>query len=154
MGGPDGTAHAAPRSIAHCGTTCVRAWQAIYRDAHSDSCMGLRRELSALIPADSQLVVDLGAGDGDGPAATARMLPGAKVLAVEASPFMIIAGRRQNRDCPNLEFRHALAENTHLQAGCADAVSIWPSRVTGAAAEHACRRTRMKYTGATYFRAL
>lgn len=100
------------------------AMQAIYREAHVESCMGLRKDLSALVPSDAQLVVDLGAGDGDGPAATSRLLPKAKVLAVEASPFMIIAGRRQNRDCPNLEFRHALAEETHLQTGSADAVTI------------------------------
>ena len=39
---------------------------------------------------------------------------GAKVLAIEASPFMIICGRRQNRNTINLEFRHGLAEDTFL----------------------------------------
>ena len=31
-------------------------------------------------------------------AITARMFPSAKVIAIEASPFMIVCGRRQNRD--------------------------------------------------------
>ena len=81
------------------------AMQAIYREAHPRSCMGVRDVLSEHVPKDAKRVVDLGSGDGDGPAATARMLPNAKVLAVEASPFMIVCGRRQNRDAVNLEFR-------------------------------------------------
>ena len=44
-------------------------------------------QLSTFIPKHSKCIVDLGSGDGDGPATTARMLPDAKVVAVEASPF-------------------------------------------------------------------
>ena len=100
------------------------AMQAIYREAHPRSCMGVRDVLSEHVPKDAKRVVDLGSGDGDGPAATARMLPNAKVLAVEASPFMIVCGRRQNRDAVNLEFRHGLAEETFLPPNCCDAVTI------------------------------
>ena len=100
------------------------AMQAIYREAHPKSCMGVREILSGYVPSDAKRVVDLGSGDGDGPAITARMLPNAKVLAIEASPFMIICGRRQNRDAVNLEFRHALAEETFLPSNCCDAVTI------------------------------
>ena len=52
------------------------------------------------------------------------MLPDAKVVAVEASPFMIICGQRQNRDCVNLEFHHQLAEKTFLQSNTVDTVTI------------------------------
>lgn len=98
--------------------------QGIYKDAHPDSCMGLRRELSAMVPSDSRCVVDLGCGDGDGPACTARALPGASVIGVDASPFMLLAGRTQNAGLPNLRLVHALAEDTGLPDGCADCVTI------------------------------
>ena len=100
------------------------AMQAIYREAHPRSCLGVREMLAAYVPAGARRVVDLGSGDGDGAAATARMLPRAKVLAIEASPFMIICGRRQNRNTINLEFRHGLAEDTFLPSNCCDAVTI------------------------------
>lgn len=100
------------------------AMRAIYQDAHPESCEGIRKQLSAFIPKHSKYIVDLGSGDGDGPAITARMLPHANVVAVEASPFMIICGRRQNRDCANLEFHHQLAENTCLQSNTVDTVTI------------------------------
>ena len=98
--------------------------KAIYQDAHPESCEGIRKQLSAFIPKHSKYIVDLGSGDGDGPATTARMLPDAKVVAVEASPFMIICGQRQNRDCVNLEFHHQLAEKTFLQSNTVDTVTI------------------------------
>ena len=72
------------------------AMEAIYADTHPESCLGIRKDLAAHVPAAAAVVVDLGSGDGDGPAATARLLPSARVIAVEASPFMIIAGRAQN----------------------------------------------------------
>eukprot|EP00747_Dinoflagellata_sp_TGD_P060240 gnl/TRDRNA2_/TRDRNA2_151938_c0_seq2.p1 gnl/TRDRNA2_/TRDRNA2_151938_c0~~gnl/TRDRNA2_/TRDRNA2_151938_c0_seq2.p1 ORF type:complete len:272 (-),score=45.43 gnl/TRDRNA2_/TRDRNA2_151938_c0_seq2:620-1321(-) len=101
-----------------------RAMQAIYVEAHPQSCLGIRQELAKHVPEDAKLIIDLGAGDGDGPAAVARARPSARVLAVEASPFMIICGRRQNSDVTNLEFVHALAEDTGLPSGEADAVTI------------------------------
>jgi len=101
-----------------------QAMEAIYIDTHPGSCSGLRRELASLVPKDAGFVVDFGSGDGDGPAEVARMLPKARVLAIEASPFMIIVGRRQNRDASNLEFKHSLAEDTGLADGAADCVTI------------------------------
>merc|ERR1712113_705545 len=74
--------------------------------------------------------VDFGSGDGDGPAAVARAFPSSQVHAIEASPFMIIAGRRQNSDVPpnRLIWHHALAEQASTQAGIplgsADCVTI------------------------------
>eukprot|EP01045_Picozoa_sp_COSAG04_P007781 COSAG04_NODE_415_length_14711_cov_7.685464_5_plen_229_part_00 len=100
------------------------AMQAIYADAHPESCLGIRKDLAAHLPSDARCVVDLGAGDGDGASAAARLLPAARVVAVEASPFMIVAGRAQNPDVANLEWRHALAEATGLPDGVADAVTI------------------------------
>jgi SAM-dependent methyltransferase len=100
------------------------AMQAIYKDAHRNSCMGLRKILSMYVPRSAMTVVDVGTGDGDGAASTARYLPGAKVIGIDASPFMIIVGRRQNRDCPNLEFRHLLAEKTGIASNSIDAVTI------------------------------
>ena len=66
------------------------------------------------------------AGDGDGPAAAARLLPHARVVAVEASPYMIIVGQRQNEDVlsRNLSWVHALAEDTGLASSSADVVTI------------------------------
>merc|ERR1711865_517952 len=59
------------------------------------------------------------------------MLPNATVHAIEASPFMIIAGRRQNKDvsADRLMWHHALAEDmkggkTGLWEGSADCVTI------------------------------
>merc|ERR1712032_1667946 len=98
--------------------------QGIYTEAHPMSCMGLREELSKLVPPSSKYVVDLGAGDCDGAASTARALPNARVVALDASPFMLIAGRTQNRGLPNLEFMHALAEATHLPDACVDCVTV------------------------------
>jgi len=101
-----------------------RAMEAIYTDCHPQKCCGMRAEIAKLTPADARVVVDFGSGDGDGPAEVARHLPAARVIAVEASPFMTIVGRRQNRDVPNLEWRHALAEATGLETGSVDCVTI------------------------------
>lgn len=101
-----------------------QAMQAIYTDVHPEKCMGMRKELAKFVPEDARSVIDLGAGDGDGSAAMARQLPQAHVVAVEASPFMIIMGRRQNSGISNLEFRHCLAEATGLPAGSCDCVTI------------------------------
>jgi len=101
-----------------------RAMDAIYTDCHPQKCFGVRAELAKFVPSDSRVVVDLGSGVGDGPAAVANLLPDCRVVAVEASPFMITVGRRQSRNVPNLEFHHALAEATGLEAGSADCITI------------------------------
>lgn len=101
-----------------------RAMEAIYSDCHPDKCSGMRRELAKFFPPTARLVADIGAGDGDGAAAVARCLPQARVVAVEASPFMIIVGRRQNRDAANLEWRHCLGEDTGMESATCDAVTI------------------------------
>ena len=100
------------------------AMEAIYQHAHPRRSLGVRDELAALVPDDARVVVELGAGTGDGAAAIARRLPGADVLAIEASPFMIIAGRVQNADVPNLRFAQGLAEQNGLASGSVDAVAI------------------------------
>jgi ubiquinone/menaquinone biosynthesis C-methylase UbiE len=46
------------------------------------------------------------------------------VTAFEASPFMIIAGRVQNADVPNLRFAQGLVEQSGLRSGSVDAVAI------------------------------
>jgi SAM-dependent methyltransferase len=100
------------------------AMEAIYQDAHPRRSLGVREELAALVPDDARVVVDLGAGTGDGAAAIARRLPEAQVTAFEASPFMIIAGRVQNAGVPNLRFAQGLAEHSGLRSGSIDAVAI------------------------------
>jgi len=101
-----------------------QAMQAIYADTHPESCLGVRKEMAKLVAAGASTVVDFGAGDGDGAAAVARMFPQAKVIAVDASPFMIIVGTKQNRDAANLEWLHTLAEDTGLPSDSVDAVQI------------------------------
>ena len=86
--------------------------------------MGVRQVLATHVPAHARTIVDLGSGDGDGPAAVARLLPSASVTALEASPYMIICGRRQNTDVPNMSWQHGLAEDTKLPSDHADAVTI------------------------------
>jgi SAM-dependent methyltransferase len=100
------------------------AMEAIYQEAHPRRSLGVRDEIAALVPGDARVVVDLGAGTGDGAAAIARRLPGAQVTAFEASPFMIIAGRVQNAGVPNLRFEQGLAEHSGLPSGSVDAVAI------------------------------
>lgn len=102
-----------------------KAMEAIYTDAHPRKCSGMRTELAKLIPAEAaRVIVDLGSGDGDGAASMARLYKDARVIAVEASPFMMIVGRRQNRDAQNLEWKHCLAEATGLESGSVDCVTI------------------------------
>lgn len=100
-----------------------RAMETIYKDSHPHACTGLRDELANLMPADAHVVIDMGAGDGDGAAAIARRFPKARVIAVEASPFMIIVGRRQNRTA-GIEWKHCLAEATGLESNSADCINI------------------------------
>jgi len=100
------------------------AMQSIYVDCHPDSCLGMYRELARYIPCNAEIVVDLGAGCCDGSAAYARQLPSATVIAIDASPFMLIVGRRLNGSTSNLEFKHALAEATGLNSSSVDCVVI------------------------------
>ena len=100
------------------------ALEAIYEDAHPRRSLGLRDAIAALVPADARRVLDLGAGTGDGGAAVARRLPGAEVVAIDASPFMVVVGRRQNADAGNLRFEQGFAERTGLPDGAVDAVLV------------------------------
>lgn len=101
------------------------AMQSIYAETHPESYRGLRQKLAKkFVPASTRVLIDLGAGDGFGTAEFAKALPGARIIAVDASPHMIIVGRLQNADVPNLEWRHCLAERTGLPRGIADVVSI------------------------------
>ena len=84
----------------------------------------MRDEIAKLFPEDARTIVDMGSGTGDGAAAITRRLPETQVMAIEASPFMIIVGRRQNQDATNLSWRHSLAEQTHLPDSSVDAINI------------------------------
>ena len=100
------------------------AMEAIYEEAHPRKSLGVRDELAALVPEDARLVVDLGGGTGDLGAAIARRLPDAEVRSIDASPFMVIAGRVQNADVGNLRLDQGFAEATGLEDGSVDAVVI------------------------------
>jgi len=100
------------------------AMEAIYQDAHPRRSLGLRDELGSLVPADARTVVDLGCGTGDAAAAIARHLPEARVTALDASPFMLIAARHQNAGIANLRFEQGFAEATHFGDASVDAVTI------------------------------
>ena len=39
------------------------AMQAIYRDAHSESCLGIRKDLATFVPANATTIVDFGSGE-------------------------------------------------------------------------------------------
>ena len=101
-----------------------QAMESIYTDWHPRKCLGMRDELALFIPEDARRVLDVGAGTCDAAAAIARRLPEAKVTAVEASPFMIIAGRRQNRDVSNLDYLHAMGEDMPYEDDSIDAINI------------------------------
>ncbi len=100
------------------------AMEAIYRHAHPQKSLGIREATARFFPADATLVYDLGAGTGDQSAAIARRLPGAQVVCVEASPFMLVVGKRRQRDRPNLRWVHAMAEDVEVADGSVDAVNI------------------------------
>ena len=101
-----------------------RAMEAIYQEAHPRRSLGVRDALAALVPEEAESVVDLGSGTGDAPAAVARRLPRAQVVGIEASPFMVVAGRHQNPEPANLELRQGFAESTGLATGSVDVVTI------------------------------
>ncbi len=100
------------------------AMEAIYEEAHPRRSLGVREELAKLIPEDAGVVVDLGGGTADLGAAVARRLPKAEVLSVDASPFMVVAGRVQNADVPNLRIEQGFAESTGLPDASVDAAII------------------------------
>jgi len=100
------------------------AMEAIYQDDHPRRSLGLREELGSLVPAEARTVVDLGCGTGDAAAAIARRLPEARVTALDASPFMLVAARHQNGGIANLEFEQGFAEATRFEDASVDAVTI------------------------------
>ena len=101
-----------------------RAMEAIYQDAHPQRSLGVRAELATLVPEGARKVVDLGGGTGDAAAAVARRLPRADVLALDASPFMIVAARHQNADVANVRYEQGFAEATGLGTASVDCVTI------------------------------
>lgn len=100
------------------------AMEAIYEAAHPRKSLGMRDELAALVPEGARFVVDLGGGTGDMGAAVARRLPEARVLTLDASPFMTIAGRVQNAGLPNLALEQGFAEATGLEDASVDVALI------------------------------
>jgi SAM-dependent methyltransferase len=108
--------------MAPLGDRC--AMESYLEGEHPLKSLGLRAEIAKLFPEDARLVVDLGAGTGDSTAAIARRLPNATLIAVEASPFMIIVGRRQNKDTANVRWQLGLAEETGLPDGSVDAINM------------------------------
>jgi SAM-dependent methyltransferase len=100
------------------------AMEAVLENAHPRKSLGVREELAQLFPEQAKTIIDLGSGTGDTAAAIARRLPHAKIIALDASPFMIIVGRRQNQDVHNLHWQYGLAENTELPNNSVDAINI------------------------------
>lgn len=100
------------------------AMESIYRAAHPRKSLGLREAIAQFFPADARLIYDFGAGTGDQSAAIARRLPQCQIVGVEASPFMIVVGKRTQKGVPNLRWLHALAEQLAVAEGTADAVNI------------------------------
>ncbi|MEM9175575.1 MAG: class I SAM-dependent methyltransferase [Myxococcota bacterium] len=100
------------------------AMEAIYEEAHPRRSLGVRDELATLVPETAGVVVDLGGGTGDLGAAIARRLPDAQVRSIDASPFMVIAGRVQNAGLANLDLVQGFAERTGLADASVDAVMI------------------------------
>lgn len=100
------------------------AMEAIYEEAHPRKSLGVREALATLVPGDARHVVDLGGGTGDLGAAIARRLPDATVRSIDASPFMVIAGRVQNAGIENLTLEQGFAEATGLAGASVDAVNL------------------------------
>ncbi|OZH51492.1 methyltransferase type 11, partial [Hydrocoleum sp. CS-953] len=100
------------------------AMEAILENAHPRKSLGVRDEIAKLFPEDARHILDLGAGIGDDAAAIARYLPSATVTAWDASPFMIVVGRRYHKDIPNLHWKHGLVEKTELPDNSVDALNM------------------------------
>lgn len=100
------------------------AMEAVLENAHPRKSLGLRDEIAQLFPTDAIEIVDLGGGIGDDAAAIASHLNNATVTVLEASPFMIIVGRKLHKDIPNLSWQHSLAEKTGLKDNSVDAVNM------------------------------
>jgi len=100
------------------------AMEAVLENAHPRKSLGLREEIARLFLADASEIIDLAGGIGDDAAAIARRLNNARVTVLEASPFMIIVGRKLHNDIPNLSWQHGLAEKTGLSDNSVDAVNM------------------------------
>lgn len=100
------------------------AMEARYQHAHPRRSLGVRASMAQLVPHGARKVFDFGAGVGDLSAAIAQARPDAQVVAVEASPFMQIVGKRLHPNLRNLSWRHAFADTLDAPAGCADAVTL------------------------------
>jgi len=100
------------------------AMESIYRSAHPRKSLGMRDAIAQFFPADAKLIYDLGAGTADQSAAIVKRLPGCEVVAVEASPFMIVVGQRTHKNVANLRYIHGMAEHADVADGSVDAVNI------------------------------
>ncbi len=100
------------------------AMEAILENAHPLKSLGVRDEIAQLFPEDARQILDWGAGIGDDAAAIARCLPKATVTAWEASPFMIVVGRRYHKEISNLRWKHGLVEKTELPDNSVDAINM------------------------------
>ncbi len=100
------------------------AMEARYQDAHPRRSLGVRASMAQLVPDGARRVIDFGAGVGDLSSAIAQARPEAQVLAVDASPFMQIVGKRMHAKIKNLRWIHAFAEGLKEPAASVDAVTI------------------------------
>ena len=100
------------------------AMEAIYEEWHPRKSLGLREEITKLVPSDARQIIDLGGGTGDMGATVAAHLPEADVLTIDASPFMLIAGEVQNAGHENHRFQQGFAESTALAEGSVDVALI------------------------------
>ena len=100
------------------------AMEAVLENAHPRKSLGVREEIAQLFPEDARQILDWGAGIGDDAAAIARCRPKATVTAWDASPFMIVVGRRYHKEIPNLHWKHGLVEKTELADNSVDAINM------------------------------
>ncbi|MEZ7981645.1 MAG: class I SAM-dependent methyltransferase [Myxococcota bacterium] len=100
------------------------AMEAIYEEWHPRRSLGLREEITKLIPTDARTIIDLGGGTGDMGSTVAAALPEADVLTLDASPFMLIAGEVQNGGIDNHRLQQGFAEATGLAEGSVDVALI------------------------------
>ncbi len=100
------------------------AMESIYRSAHPRKSLGMRDAIAQFFPADAKLVYDLGAGTADQSVAIAKRLAACEVVGVEASPFMIVVGKRTHKNVANFRYIHGMAEHADVADGSVDAVNI------------------------------
>jgi SAM-dependent methyltransferase len=100
------------------------AMESIYRHAHPRKSLGMREAVAEFFPEGAKLIYDLGAGTGDQSAAVAKRLPACQLVCVEASPFMIVVGKRTHQTIANMRYEHGMAEDADVADGSVDAVNL------------------------------